>query len=222
VLPIDIQRLHILYRRSGERRLKRDKRNLFLALQDFANVRPNQQGWVNFRKRWPGFFPDEEYERVKNNSTPNIADYPQWVDGLWEGAEPEPILSILLGLKPPPDLTSVESHEDAYGHQIASMPTDWWLDWGKGAFVYESTCDFQRALYLLYRESWRARICIKCAAKFIARRAAQKYCSTDCSEGIQQELKRKWWAEHGEKWRRERKVSHSRKKGERNVTHKTR
>jgi hypothetical protein len=181
-------------------------------LEEFANIHPSQQVWANFRKRWPGFFPDEEYERVKNNSTPNISDYPQWVDGLWEGAEPEPILSILLGLKPPPDLAYVESHEDAYGHQIVSMPADWWLDWGKGAFVYESTCDFQRALYLLYQESWRARICNKCGAKFIAKRAAQKYCSTDCSERAQLKHRQKWWAEHGKQWRKSR-IAHSSKKG---------
>ena len=222
MLPIDIQRLDSCYRVLSERRLKRDRRKLFLALQDFANVRPSQQGWANFRKQWPVFFPAEEYEKVKNNTTPNIADYPQWVDGLWEGAEPEPILSILLGLKPPPDLTYVEFHEDAYGHQIASMPSDWWLDWAKGVLVYESTCDFQRALYLLYRESWRARICNKCSAKFIAKRAAQKYCSTDCSEAVQQMLKLKWWTEHGEKWRTERKASKSSKKGGPNGTRKAR
>jgi hypothetical protein len=96
------------------------------------------------------------------------------------------------------------------------------VDWDEGVFRYQGACDFQRALYLLFRESWRARICEKCRTKFIARRPAQKYHSTDCSESVQRELKQKWWARHGETWRKQRKESKRKRRGGQNGARKTR
>jgi hypothetical protein len=36
---------------------------------------------------------------------------------------------------------------------------------------------------------------------FIAKRHSQKYCSEQCSQLAQREIKRKWWGEHGNQWR---------------------
>jgi len=105
---------------------------------------------------------------------------------------------------------------------MSSLPGKFDADWDEGVFTYEGACNFQRALYLLFRESWRARVCEKCDAKFIARRAAQKYCTTDCSEEMQRELKLKWWDKHGEAWRKGRKTLKSQKKGSSNGPRKAR
>ncbi|HEV2491479.1 MAG TPA: hypothetical protein VG204_00240 [Terriglobia bacterium] len=40
---------------------------------------------------------------------------------------------------------------------------------------------------------------------FIARKRRQKYCSEVCAGAAQRELKRIWWAEHGDAWREARK-----------------
>jgi hypothetical protein len=45
------------------------------------------------------------------------------------------------------------------------------------------------------------------APYFIARRRSQKYCSDDCALPAQRELKRAWWKEHGDEWRKARKGS---------------
>ena len=40
---------------------------------------------------------------------------------------------------------------------------------------------------------------------FFARKKGQEYCSDACAAEAQREYKRKWWAEHGKQWRKERK-----------------
>jgi hypothetical protein len=213
VLAPEYRQVERKSRRLVMRDLKRDRVRLFKALEDLVNTRPNKQGWSQFRRYWPDFFLGPDYDGIFEGSEPNILNYPTWLDGLWEGPQPDPILSILLGVEQPPKPDECESHEDAYGWDIAWIPAHSYLDWSDGAFCYVGSCDFQRALYLLFRESWRARVCNQCKRKFIARRAAQKYCSTDCSEGVQQELKLKWWAQNGQKWRKARKASSAKKKG---------
>lgn len=221
-LPEDGRMMH-KYERMVERDLRRDRPKLFRALEEFANMRPDAQGWVHFRKRWPNFFLESEYDRVATGSRPSIFDYPYWLNQIWAGGETEPCLPILLGIDPNLVLTE-GSPEDAWFSGLRSIPPRrFHTDWESGVFRYEGGCDFQRALYLLFRESWRARFCEKCNTKFIARRAAQKYCSTECVGSMQRELKRKWWAEHGESWRHKRNLSKSKRKGRgKNVTRKTR
>jgi hypothetical protein len=50
----------------------------------------------------------------------------------------------------------------------------------------------------------RMRYCrnLECPAPyFLADRQTQKYCSPTCSEPAQREFKKRWWKEHGSKWR---------------------
>lgn len=76
-----------------------------------------------------------------------------------------------------------------------------YADWKSGGFSYSPHYDFQRALYLLFRESWRARTCAKCSTYFVAQRPAQLYCSTACSGGVKRERTLKWWRDKGAKRR---------------------
>ena len=201
-LPEDRQ-LFRRYQRIVERRLIRDRPKLFRALEEFANMRSDQAGWRGFRKRCPDFFPEHEYDRAMQGLEPSILGYPYWLHQIWVGGETVPALHIMLGVDTAP---TEGTPEDAWYSDLATIHSKFLADWGEGVFCYEGACDFQRALYLLFRESWRARVCEQCDAKFIAKRKAQKYCSSDCSENIQRELKRKWWAEHGETWRQRRKA----------------
>jgi hypothetical protein len=84
---------------------------------------------------------------------------------------------------------------------------------GTGEFFLYPYNDFQRAFYLLYRQSWRARVCPRCELFFIARRSIQKFCGTACSSGSRLASKRRWWKAVGEGKRRNK--AHSRRQRER-------
>jgi hypothetical protein len=210
------------YDRKVTRDLRRDRRKLFLALGEFANLRDDKKAWAHFRKRWPNFFPESEYDKAVQGQKPSVFNYPYWLDRIWKGGETEPYLHILLGIESAPLPADEGTPEDSWIVGLASIPAHFHADWDEGVFRYRGACDFQRALYLLFLDSWRARICEKCGTKFIAARAAQKFCSTDCSDAMQREFRRRWWTEHGAAWREKRKESKLKKKGGKNVTHKTR
>ena len=73
--------------------------------------------------------------------------------------------------------------------------------WPQGDFYMVPQNDFQRAFYLLFGQSWRARICRRCKNFFIARRPKQGFCGTVCSGGSRLASKRKWWNSVGTKRR---------------------
>lgn len=218
----ELRKVSRLYERMVMRDLRRDRRKLFLALGEFANIRSDAEGWAHFRKRWPNFFSESEYAKVAQGQKPSVFDYPHWLNQIWIGGETDPYLRILLGIESAPEPASEGTPEDAWIVGLASIPAQFTADWDEGVFRYQGSCDFQRALYLLFLDSWRARVCEKCERKFIAARAAQKFCTTDCSEAMQREFRRRWWAEHGAAWREKRKESKLKKRGGKNVTRKTR
>jgi hypothetical protein len=218
--PPEVRRVFQEYERRLDRELRRDKRKLFEALEEFANIRPDVKGWGQFRKRWPNFFPGEEYDRVLEGSKPSIVGYPYCLDQLWIGTDSP--MKIMLGIDTAQYRVDELQPEEMWIAGLASIPAEFDVEWDEGVFRYRGACDFQRALYLLFLESWKARVCEKCSTKFIARRVAQKYCSTECSGSMQRELKQKWWAEHGKAWRRQRRASQQKGKGEKHGAHKTR
>src|SRR5450432_991459 len=168
----ELRRTTRQYERKLERQLRRDRPKLFSALEQFANIRPDNEGWRHFRKRWPNFFPESEFDKAMKASKPSIFDYPYWLDQVWRGGEIVPCLGILLGIEPTPERQEVGTPEESWLYGLISVPPKVFIaDWDEGVFRYQGGCDFQRALYLLFRESWRARLCEKCDAKFIARRA---------------------------------------------------
>jgi hypothetical protein len=73
--------------------------------------------------------------------------------------------------------------------------------WGYGDFLLLTQNDFSRAFYLLFRQSWRARVCPRCKMFFIARKPKQTFCGTSCSAGSRLASNRKWWNAVGSKRR---------------------
>jgi hypothetical protein len=56
----------------------------------------------------------------------------------------------------------------------------------------------------------RMRYCLnpECPAPyFFAKKRRQRYCTEECAGAGQRELKRVWWAEHGDAWRKAREAS---------------
>jgi hypothetical protein len=84
--------------------------------------------------------------------------------------------------------------------------------WGSGVFTYVPDNDFQRAVYQLFLETWRARVCPRCSRYFIAQKAAQIYCSTKCGGGVKRERSLEWWRREGAARRRTAKKLTRRKK----------
>jgi hypothetical protein len=75
---------------------------------------------------------------------------------------------------------------------------------------------FELALAHFLKAGDRARYCAnpECPAPyFFVTRKNQRYCSEICAGPAQRELKRKWWAEHGEEWRAARQKKDMSKKG---------
>ena len=69
--------------------------------------------------------------------------------------------------------------------------------WGKSQFEYVAVNDFQKAVYTLLLESWRAKICRRCKRYFIAEKNAQAFCSTACSGGNKRDRGLRYWRETG-------------------------
>jgi hypothetical protein len=79
-----------------------------------------------------------------------------------------------------------------------SVPfASFWLDWSAGTVAYISQIDFQRAIWLLFRESWRAKVCPKCSTYFLVQKPAQLYCSPACSQAAHRTSSLTWWKKKG-------------------------
>jgi hypothetical protein len=95
----------------------------------------------------------------------------------------------------------------AYFHRGAHLRPDW----ESGDFRYGSVNDFQRAFYLLFRESWRARVCPQCAMYFVGEKPRQKFCSLSCSNRSRLASNLNWYHRVGVDRRRE--MSQQKKRG---------
>jgi len=103
----------------------------------------------------------------------------------------------------------LEAHPHAF---IVDRP-DLFPSWQTGEFVYRPCNDFQRAVYLLFRERWRAKVCVQCGTYFVAKRPPQFYCSTKCFSEVRRNRNLLWWKRVGSRNRKAR-AAKARKKGD--------
>ncbi len=207
--------------------------DLLNALADFENLSeasPRVADYLDqiraFRKKFPRFFPEDVYDVAEDRSGvwPGLEEgkghtyfrcYQRWLRALWRGdsrfgTESE-ILDILLGLQ----------IDDLAG--LRSIGRDSWLprakplaNWKTGMFDYQPACDFQRAVHLLFKQSWRAMVCGRCDKSFVADHPKQVYCGTACSNKAKLLRSKTWWERHGREWRNRRaQKSHVRKSQQR-------
>jgi hypothetical protein len=88
-----------------------------------------------------------------------------------------------------------------------------WPDWTSGRVEYASRTDFQRSVWLLFGESWRAKVCPRCSTYFLAQKSAQLYCSVSCSSATHRASSLNWWKQKGSQKRAARKrAEHAGKK----------
>ncbi len=92
------------------------------------------------------------------------------------------------------------------GATLAST-TKVYPSWPSGQFVYSPQNQFQEGLYLLFRESWRARICIQCRSHFIADKHQRLYCKPECAGTAKKLHDLSWWHRaHGTESRNKKKA----------------
>lgn len=80
-------------------------------------------------------------------------------------------------------------------------------DWRTGTFEYQPENDFQRAVFVLFREGWRAKVCARCSRCFIASKPMQTYCSPECFHRAKRDRNRIWWNKDGKRLRMTAKAS---------------
>jgi hypothetical protein len=198
------------------------------AICELANLRDDPRDFLRFTERWPGFAGlwTQFYEPASVEPMDVIQAIfygvfrrRESVRKIWRGGDNDGITDHLL---PPLEDLAPNEVEKYYerekgGSAIGGRWSDQIVpDWRGDRFEYKPFTDFQQGLYLLVSNSRLAKVCANpdCPAPyFIAKKPTQQYCSDGCAQLIQRDWKRRWWAEHGEQWRKDRKKVAARKTG---------
>jgi hypothetical protein len=180
------------------------------VLRQFANLRDDEVKW--FRQAHPDF------------SITSALTEEGWIEGVVHrlgGSGPTLVSGRALvlaeairKLQPNPELRKrdilrqIWNGDEAANDYLKILLTGSRVefDWKRGEIVYEPQNEFELAVYALFRNSSRARICgnSECLARyFIASRKSQVYCSERCAGVYQKEWKRNWWKHKGSSRRRQ-------------------
>jgi hypothetical protein len=210
---------------------KEERARLYAGLEKFANLVDVFQAYRDFLVQWPTFFPasikhidkDDPEAKPLDWSTPECHRfalvYRDALRRLWikdQEALGIGLGSFILGIDNAfgtglvpyiPGFDQAWSQLKARYYRLQIEQPSLFTHWGIGSFLFDPLTDFQRAAYILFRESWRAKVCPICSGLFIAQKAPQTYCSTTCYGMAKQRRGLDWWRQHGDSWRNDRKVS---------------
>jgi hypothetical protein len=220
--------------RRSKRRAGNDPELLFYWLEQFVNLGDDRDAFQAFDEECPSFLPVTFYDATAEEARDHpVAWQPEFhqlfrvfremLREVWErGGKQE--LATLLGV----DTRSIEiinrQTEPGPLHQIlggfqsslhlaaASIPKHFFAvptkvspDWRTGTFRYEPDTDFRRAVYDLFRQSWRAKVCPQCNKYFIADKPPQRYCSPKCYGAAKRGRDLEFWRNIGSDLRKKRK-----------------
>lgn len=197
-------------------------RQLERFLVELANLKVDVDAARRFRERFAAFIPHHDPEWVAGllekdvgleeqiNKLPNMT-----VEEMGENAWVATLKLMLDDLWTEPDYRQKEWGVFAFRYAL--------YKWGDNSlrkvdffkilydpanrFRVPPPTPFELALSYLIKAGDRARYCAnpECPAPyFFVTRKNQRYCSEICAAPAQRELKRKWWAEHGDEWRKAR------------------
>jgi len=201
-----------------------ERQRLFRGLERFANTGDDLADYNALSKAWPSFWPlnlggGQDHRSLQWADICHVLflGYRDTLRRVWI-SDPEALrcgaFPFLLGLfeniETIPHGTGVQPFDRNEGWYrikrenpsvyVTSYPVVW-PHWKSAAFTYTPMNDFQRALYLLFLESWRAKTCAKCSTYFVAQKPAQLYCSVECSNASHRANALKWWKREGAKKR---------------------
>jgi hypothetical protein len=160
-----------------------------------------------FILKWPTFLPGGVLEVARGEGIHYWRLYKRWLRGIWRGeddANQGCQLAIMLGIE--------RGGFGGLGHSSWLPLASPLPEWTTGRFEYQPACDFQRALHLLFRNSWRAKVCAWCRRCFVADKPAQLYCGTGCYERIKRLRNLDWWRKNGAGWRAKQRAKKSHRK----------
>jgi len=200
------------------------KKWLWRGLERFVNTDDSLKDYRGLAKGWPTFWPvaledpNRDWRDKRGRSLDWCEEahsifilYRNILRALWT-RDPATstngtYINLLFGLNGP-----VEQMKKCFPEFTPKIAmTSFWPEWGAGVVRYVSYTDFQRAIWLLFCETWRAKVCASCSLYFIAEKPAQSYCSTSCSSRAHQSSSLKWWRERGAR-RRAAKADRERRK----------
>src|SRR5215469_6544253 len=162
-----------------------ERLRLYRGLERFVNAGDSPEEYRSFAKGWASFWPLDLQDGTTNLEWTDACHllFRAYRDALRRVWISDPValqggvLSFLLGLS---DMRICLPGELGLAHRRAldrieivhpggteiSRPVTY-PHWKSGNFTYSPTNDFQRAMYLLFRESWRAKVCAKCSTYFV-------------------------------------------------------
>jgi hypothetical protein len=197
--------------------LDKPKEWFWRGLERFVNTGDSLEGYRNLAKAWPTFWP-MTLEVPRHHSTNKSPVSLNWRDethplflfyrnvlrALWT-RDPATstngtYINVLFGLIAP--VEQLKKIFPRFNPAVAT--TSFWPEWGAGVIRFISYTDFQRTIWALFCESWRAKVCASCSLYFIAEKPAQGYCSISCSNRAHQSSSLRWWREKGAKRRTKR------------------
>jgi hypothetical protein len=210
-----------------------DTKSLFANLESFVNMGESVDEYTAFTQKSPTFWPAEF-----GNAQGDVFAWGKDVDlyeitmvcrnylrELWRGTgdtdHQSILLKILLGLGAEGDGRAHIPESIRFAQQVSLVKSarrvehltpGMGADWTRGEFSYRPLNDFQRAVFALWRESWRARVCRQCTRLFIADKPPQLYCSPGCSAAAKRAQSLDYYNDKG-KARREKRRRKVRKGG---------
>jgi hypothetical protein len=204
----------------------RPRQWFFRGLERFVNTGDSAESYEALAKAFPSFWPLplEDNSRIDLSWRPEAERvfkfYRDLLRGFWT-RNPAPLqdvhaIDILFGTLSDFDLdAALSGKESQFSFNLSDAlaplrfafpelrppnPTataKFSVNWQDGAVEYVSQMDFQRAVWFLFRESWRAKVCPKCSMYFIAEKPPQLYCSLSCSSAAHRASSLDWWKKKG-------------------------
>ena len=193
------------------------KESLYAGLEEFVNLGDSDQDLSTFAAKCPTFWPFDTQDtkagllRWITAARPVLLVFRDYLRKVWisdSEAHENGYLSVLLGL----DVRFADEPEIQFWSSQRQPLHEAWAQlrkvhpeisigirpvvdpvWGLASFSYGPVNDFQKAVYQLFLENWRAKVCSRCSQYFIAQKAAQIYCSTKCSGGVKRARSLEWW-----------------------------
>jgi hypothetical protein len=203
------------------RQAPKAKEFLYAGLEEFVNAGNSDLDFRKFAAMCPSFWPFDTQEfgagllRWIAAARPVLLVFRDYLRRVWISdpqAYEKGYLLILLGL----DVRFADEPEIQFWSSQRQELHEAWAQlrkvhpeisigirpivnpiWGLASFSYGPVNDFQKAVYQLFMESWRAKVCSRCSKYFIAQKPAQIYCSTKCSGGVKRARSLEWWRQEG-------------------------
>jgi hypothetical protein len=203
---------HTIFSQSPNDQSDKPRDWFWRGLERFVNTDDSVEAYLALSKSWATFWPitieDENHSNIAWNSDAHILfiHYRNILRALWAREFPfvdrsraaranstnGTFVNQLFGTVAPD-----AQIKRAFGRSLKVAITSFWPEWGAGVVRFISYNDFQRAVWLLFQESWRAKLCSVCGLYFIASKPAQGHCSTICSNQAHRSSSLRWWKEKG-------------------------